>query len=85
MEEYIYQGRIAICAPDDSGPFKQHKLSGVLIALQDQPIISESLDWEGIQCEIIIRPIKRLGNPVIKGMRLDQVALTLGSDDQWKK
>lgn len=83
-EEYVYQGRIAVCAPDEAGPFNQHKLSAVLIAHKGQPVITESLEWEGIQCEIIIRPIKRLGNPKIKGMRLDQVALTLGKSDQWK-
>jgi hypothetical protein len=84
MEEYIYQGRIAICKPDEVGPYNKHKLSGVILAPAGQEIISDSGDWEGIQCEIIIRPLLRFGNPKQKGLRLDQVALTLGTDKQWE-
>lgn len=83
-KEYIYQGRIAICAPRESGGFKQHAISAVIIAHPGQSILSESEDWENIQCEIIIRPIKKIGVANIKGMRLDHAALALSKDDQWK-
>jgi len=85
-EEYIYQGRIAICSPSEvGGKYHQYRLSGVLICPDGQPKISESMDWEGIQCEVIIRPIKRMGNPKIKGQRLDTVAQCLSMEDEWIK
>ena len=82
-EEYIYQGRIAICEPTKVSPYHQYRMSAVLICPEGQPKICESGDYENIQCEIIIRPLKRLGKSKIKGMRLDQAALALGDDNQW--
>ena len=84
-EEYIYQGRIGICGPRDAGTFNQHGISAVLIAKKGQPLLSDSDDWENIQCEIIIRPIKKIGNAKIKNLRLDHVATILGDDKQWTK
>lgn len=85
MEEFIYQGRIAICKPNKvaKGTFIQHGFAGVLVALSGQELISNSDEWENIQCEIIIRPIKRLGVAKIKGMRLDQAAMSLSNDNDW--
>ena len=82
-EEYIYQGRIGVCSPREAGPFNQHGIAAVLIAHKDQPLITENGNWENIQCEIIIRPIKRLGEAKMKGLRLDHVATTLGDDHRW--
>ena len=82
-EEYIYQGRIGICGPREAGQFNQHGISAVLIAHKGQPLLSDSGDWENIQCEIIIRPIKRIGNAKMTGLRLDHVATILGDDKQW--
>ena len=83
-EEYIFQGRIAVCEPRDKDIFNQNSISGVLISLKGQPLLSESKDWENVQCEIVIRPIKRLGTAKIKNMRLDQACLALSDDKQWK-
>jgi hypothetical protein len=84
-KEYVYQSRIAICEPRTVGEFNQFGFAGVLICPKGQSNISESDDWENIQCEITIRPIKSLGVAKLKNMRLDQVALTLGDDKSWVK
>lgn len=83
-EEYVYQGRIAISGARDAGQFNQNSMSGVLVSPKGQPEISELDDWECIQCEVIIRPIKRLGKAKIKNMRLDQAAGCLGDESQWE-
>jgi len=88
IQEFVYQGRIAICEPRKVGGGKliQHAISGVLIGVDPkQPLLSEETDWENIQCEIIIRPIKRLGVAKIKCMRLDSAAMALSIDSQWEK
>ncbi len=84
-EEYVYQGRIGICSPRDvaNGKFKQHGISAVLIADANQPLLSDNSEWENIQCEIIIRPIKRLGEAKMKGLRLDHISTMLGDDKEW--
>lgn len=82
-KEYVYQGRIAISAPREAGPYKQHAISAVLIANSGQPVLSECEQWENIQCEIIIRPIKKIGVSKMNNLRLDQAAMALGKDDQW--
>jgi hypothetical protein len=84
-EEYIYQGRIGICGPREAGEFNQHGIAAVMIAKKGQPLLSDHGNWENIQCEIIIRPIKRLGEAKIPGLRLDHVAQALGDDSQWKQ
>jgi hypothetical protein len=85
MEEYKYQGRIAICSPRPLDDFNQHGISAVLIADGRQPLLSNSKEWENIQCEIIIRPIRRLGEFKIPNARLDHVAQALGDESQWIK
>lgn len=86
-EEYVYQGRMAVCGPRKvgDGQFNQHAIGAVLIAHSGQPLISDSGDWENIQCEIIIRPIKKLGKSKVKGMRVDQATLYLSQDENWTK
>ena len=84
-DDFIYQGRIAICSPRDIGDgFKQHGISAVLIAPEGQPLLCDSGDWENIQCEIIIRPLKKLGKLKIKNARMDHAALQLGNDKAWE-
>ena len=86
FDEFVYQGRIAICSPRKIKGMVQHAISGVLISPDPkQTILSNAEDWENIQCEIIIRPIKSLGVAKIKNMRLDSAAMALGDDRQWEK
>ena len=85
QEEYIYQGRIALDGPADVQGMTRHKLGAVIIAHPDQPIITDTEGWEGIQCEIIIRPLKRLGHAKHASMRLDHAAMALGDNNQWIK
>jgi len=84
-EEYIYQGRIAICSPDTKGEFHQYRLSGLLICPKGQPQITDAGDWENIQCEVIIRPLLRHGVAKIKGTKLDIAAQMLGDLKNWIK
>lgn len=84
FQEFVYQGRIAICAPRKKGEHIQHAISGVLIGVDPkQPLLSDATDWENIQCEIIIRPIKSFGIAKIRDMRLDHAAMALGDEKQW--
>jgi len=84
-EEFIYQGRIAICEPREAGKhFKSHGISAVLVSHEGQPNLSDSRDWENIQCEIIIRPLKRLGTLKNRNLRMDQAALYLSDDNAWE-
>lgn len=83
-QEYVFQGRIAICEPRKKGGMVQHGISGVMLAMEGQPLLSTAKDWENIQCEIIIRPIKRLGVAKIKNMRLDSAAMALSDDSDWE-
>jgi len=85
-QEYVFQGRIAVCGPRKVHGAIQHGISAVLVSTdKDQPLLSNSPDWENIQCEIIIRPIKNLGVAKIKNMRLDQAAQALSNESQWIK
>lgn len=83
-EEFVFQGRIAICEPVEMEPYHQYRIAGALICPDGQPQLSESANWENIQCEIIIRPLKRLGTMKIKNARLDHAALALGTDKEWE-
>lgn len=83
-EEYVFQGRIAITSPRKKGDFIQHGISAVMLAPKGQPILSNAKDWENIQCEIIIRPIKRLGVMKLKNTRLDHAASALGDESAWE-
>lgn len=86
FEEFVYQGRIAICSPRKVNGSIQHGISAVLVSLDaKQPLMSTKDNWENIQCEIIIRPIKRLGTMKIKNARLDHAAMALGDESQWEK
>ena len=84
-QEFVFQGRIAICEPRKKGGFVQHGISAVMIAPAGQPHLSDAKDWENIQCEIIIRPIARLGVAKTKSMRLDHAALALSNESAWEK
>jgi hypothetical protein len=85
MEEFVFQGRIAICQPRKKGNMVQHGFSGVMLAPAGQPHLSDAPDWENIQCEIIIRPIARLGVMKIKNTKLDHAALALADESAWEK
>ena len=85
-EEYIFQARVAIDSAQDIGNgLNRFKIAGALICPAGQPDISETDQWEGIQCEVIIRPIKRMGTNKIKNIRMDHAAMALGDDRQWTK
>jgi hypothetical protein len=84
IDEFFFQGRIGICEPVNMGQYNQYRMSGVLIALDQQPLLSKSEDFECIQCEIKIKPIQRLGVSKLKGARLDHIALQLGNDEAWE-
>jgi hypothetical protein len=86
FDEFVYQGRIAICSPRKIKGMIQHGISAVMISPNPkQPLLSTADNWENIQCEIIIRPIKRLGTMKIKNARLDHAAQALGDESQWEK
>lgn len=83
---YVFQARLALDGGQAVGDaFTKIKVAGVLVAHQGQPLIVDTDDWDGIQCEVIIRPIKRLGTSKIKGMRMDMAAQQLAKDDAWVK
>lgn len=85
--ETVYQARIATCGASEvgNGKYNQFRFAGALISPVGQTPLSTCGDWEGIICEVIVRPIKRMGYAKIPHMRLDQVAQTLGDLSQWKK
>ena len=85
--ETVYQARIATCGAKvvGDGKYNQFRFAGALISPVGQTPLSESGDWEGIVCEVIVRPIQRMGHPKIQSMRLDQVAQVLGDNSQWEK
>lgn len=83
---YTFQARLLLDSGADVGEhFKRFKVAGALIAHKGQPLMVETDDWGAIQCEVIIRPIKRLGTSKIKGMRMGVAAQQLSNDDAWEK
>jgi len=84
MEEYTFQARIAVCGTRKKFGMNQNTIGGVLLSPKGAPLITKSDDWENIQCEIIIRPIKRLGTAKIKNMRVDMATMALGNESNWK-
>jgi len=84
-EEYVFQARIAVTGARDSGPYNQFAFGGSLLAHKDQPLLTETGQWENIQCEIIIRPLKRIGESKHSNIRLDHAATSVGDDSQWVK
>jgi hypothetical protein len=85
--ETHYQARIAICEPAvvGDGKFHQFRFAGALVCPTGQPLLCDTKDWENIQCEISVRPIKRLGTAKHKNMHLGQVVTSLGDLHQWIK
>ena len=88
-EKYVFQGRIAICAPEriemgEHGEAQRYRFDGVMLCPDGQPPLSQTGEWENIQCEIIIKPLKRLGTAVtMKASRLDQAMQMLSEDGAW--
>jgi hypothetical protein len=85
MTEFTYQGRIVISKSKADRGFKKNLMAGVLLSMEGQPDMVDTDEWENVQCEIIIRPIKSLGIAKTKGLRVDQAIQAVSDDSQWLK
>ena len=85
--EYRFQARLAITGPRDTFGLDQFVIAGPIIGHPNQSSLTESEDWEMIECDIIIIPkkIHRKINPTYKNARLDQVALMVSNDKDWSE
>lgn len=81
--EYHYQARIGMCGARKKGDVDVFAVVGAFAAHEKQEPLPSGDEWENWQCEIIIRPIKKIGTAKMKGCRADSVLTQLGDDNFW--
>ena len=84
-DEFRFMARIAVTGARPVGDdISKFMIGGAFLCPSDVEPITTSGQWEGIACEVIIRPLKTMGELNIKNARLDHAVLALSDDDAWE-
>lgn len=81
-----YQARLVRTIRASHNGMKQTTMGVIAISKEEQDELGNGLDWERMDCDIIIIPRKQFSCPEnLKNARLDQATMGLANDKAWKE